>query len=162
MSRKLLVGAAAVALLVSAAHAYQGGDVILDKKDQLTEKDPLYKPDVTKFSAKVKADKIASELFKEITGNPHKVYTLKFKKGDKVVIELKSKTPGELDTVVIVEDGKKNILDFNDDIDENTLDSRLVWTAPADGDYRIIATCLLVLKGTKKYGDFTLKVEKAK
>jgi hypothetical protein len=87
---------------------------------------------------------------------------LKFKKGDKVVIEMTSKTPREIDTVVIVEDDKKNILDYNDDLDDSTLDSRLVWTAPADGDYRIIATCLLVEKGTKKYGDFTLKVAKAK
>jgi hypothetical protein len=155
MSRKLIVGAAAVALLVSAAHAYQGGDLILDKKDKLANTDDAYKPDLNNLSKKLKDDAFAAKFLQFIDGHPHKLYKVKFKKGDKVVIEMKSK---EMDSVVVVETAKKMILDFNDDDPAgNTLDSKLEFTAPDDGEYRIIATNL-----DKKAGDFHLTVAKAK
>jgi hypothetical protein len=155
MSRKLIVGAAAVVLLVSAAHAYQGGAVILDKKDKLADTDPGYKPDVNNLGPKLKDEKFAAKFLQFINGHPHKVYTVKFKKGDKVVIQMKSQ---DMDSVVVVETAKKMILDLNDDDPAgNTLDSKLEFTAPDDGEYRIIATNL-----DKKYGDFQLTVNKAK
>ena len=71
------------------------------------------------------------------------------------MIEQKS---DDFDSVVIVESSKKTVLAFNDDDPtRKTLDSRLEFTAPADDDYRIIATCLF-----KKYGNFQLTVNKAK
>jgi hypothetical protein len=153
MTRTLFVGATAFALLVSATQAYQGDDkLLLDKKDKLTEKDPGYMPNA-------KGD----PLLKFITGNPHKVYTLKLTKGQKLIIRLKSK---DIDCLVAVEDAKKNVVVYNDDDPEfngKVLDSRLDWTVPADGEYRIIATCTHELEAkANKYGNFHLTVEKAK
>jgi len=163
MMRTMFVGATALALLASgAARAHQGSDTLIDKKDQLTEKDPGYKPDLTKLSAKVKAVPQGDKFMAFIEGNPHKVYKLKLKKGDKIVIEMKSVKPENIDSVVIVEDSKKNVLDFNDDNpDGMTLDSKLVWTAPEDGEYSVIAT-VLHAQVQNKYGEYHLTVTKAK
>jgi hypothetical protein len=154
---RTLFGATALALLVCAAEAYQGGDLILDKKDKLTKDDPGWQPNA-------KGDL----LLKYITGNPHKVYTLKLMRGDKIVIRLKSKDK-LFDPVVALEDSKKNIIAYNDDEDykNKILDSKLVvtitWTrrVSSDGEYRIIATCSHEIVDNK-YGDFTLTVEKDK
>jgi len=156
MTRTLALAATTLLLLVSATIASQGGDTLLDKKEKLTEKDPGYKPgsDVDKLG-----DPNAQKYFQVITNNPHKVYTLKLKKGDKVVIEMKNASDDpKFDSLVIVEDSKKKVLAFNDDDPtRDTLDSRLEFTAPEDDEYRIIATVLF-----KKYGDFQLTVKKAK
>jgi hypothetical protein len=155
MLRILFVAATALALLVSAAEAYQGGDLILDKKDKFTKDDPGWQPNA-------KGD----PLLKFITGNPHKVYTLKLTKGDKLLIRMKSVKAKEIDTLVAIEDSKKNILAYNDDDPDQKgkgteLDSKLVFTVPEDGDYRIIATVTHELVANK-YGEFTLTVEKDK
>jgi hypothetical protein len=161
MSRTLIAGTAALVLLVSAVQAHHGGEVILDKKDKLTKDDPGYKPDLTKLGPNVKSDEIAPKLLKFITDNPHKSYSVKLKKGDKVIITMKSQG---LDSVVIVEDDKKNIVDLNDDDPDQmgkSLDSKLVFTAPSDGEFRVIATCLHAVV-MNKYGDYQLTIKKAK
>ena len=142
--------------------AIQGGEVVLDRKDQLTDKDPGYKPKTTNLGPNLMQNPVVPQLLQLIQGNPHKVYTLQFKKGDRVTIEMKSAIPQAIDPVVIVEDANKNILDLNDDNPEaKTLDSKLVWTAPADGQYRIIATTMqqIIMART---GEFQLTVTKAK
>jgi len=152
MSRKLFAAAAAFAVLLSAANAYQGGgDALLDKKDKLTDKDPGYKPDPSMLTNEL--DKIVA---KAVDGNAHKVFTVKLAKGDKVVIELKSK---DFDAVVAVENAARKVVAINDDdpAGKGTLDSRLEWTVPEAGDFRIVATCL-----DKQFGDFHLTVTKAK
>jgi hypothetical protein len=150
MLRALFAGATAFALLMCANFSSQaaGDKPILDKKDKLTDKDPTYKNSDPKVGV--------------VVGNPCKTYTLSFKKGDKVVIRLKSK---DFDSVVLVEDNKGKFLDGNDDDPDDPkkgYDSKLVWTAPNDGDYRIVATCLIHPGSMTKYGDFQLTVEKAK
>jgi WD40 repeat protein/tRNA A-37 threonylcarbamoyl transferase component Bud32 len=124
------------------------GEVLLDKKDRLTDNDPVYKPDIKDPGPDPK-------LLKFIDGNPHKVYTLALKKNDKIVIQQMSE---EIDSVVIVENAKNVVLALNDDDPAgNTLNSRLVWTVRADGEYRIIATCMTEVM-QNKYGSFQLIV----
>jgi hypothetical protein len=152
MMRAMVATAAALMILVSVVHAYAGEDELLNKKESLSDKDKGYKPG--KGADKLTAPD-AEMVFQLIKDNPHKVYKLKLKKGDKIVIQMKS---GDFDSVVVVEDSKNNVLAFNDDDPAGgTLDSKLEWTAPADDEYRIIGTCL-----DKKTGDYQLTVTKAK
>jgi hypothetical protein len=146
MNRVLPAGLTTLALLLAATTANAGDKALLDKKDKLTKADPGYKP--------------KDDVLKPIADNPHKVYTLKATKGDKLVIRMKS---SDVDSVVVVEDKDGKVLGFNDDDPDSkdgTLDSKLVWTVPDDGEYRIVATCLVGIRG--KFGDFHLTVEKAK
>jgi outer membrane lipoprotein-sorting protein len=154
MYRAMVATAVFVALFLGGVRVQAGGETLLEKKDSLKEDDKGYKPGTGTEKIDVP---FAAEIFKRITDTPHKVYKLKLKKGDKVVIEMHSK---DMDSVVVVEDSKMTVLGLNDDDPDGggTLDSRLVWTAPADDEYRIIATNL----DKKKAGDFTLKVSKAK
>jgi hypothetical protein len=153
MLRAMLATAACVTLLISWAYAHAGADDLLNKKDSLKEDDKGYKPGkgVDKLT-----EPDAEAVFKGITDSPHKVYKLKLKKGDKLVIEMKSTN---LDSVVVVENSKKTVLAFNDDDPDGggTLDSKLAWTVPEDDEYRIIATNL-----DKNTGDFHLTVSKTK
>jgi formylglycine-generating enzyme required for sulfatase activity len=122
--------------------------IVLDKKDSLTEKDPGWIPSDAKG------------ILKLVSGNPHKVYTLKLTKGDKLLIQLKS-VDSKIDPLVALEDSKKNLIAYNDDdLANKVLDSKLVVTIPEDGEYRIIATCVHLFR--KKHGDFHLTVEVAK
>jgi formylglycine-generating enzyme required for sulfatase activity len=132
--------------------AYEGGTTLLDKRDSLTDKDSGWIP----------VDPKGDRLLKLISGNPHKVYTLKLMKGDKLVIRLRSKDKN-FDPLVALEDFKKNIIAYNDDEDykNNVLNSKLVVTIPDDGEYRIIATCSHEAI-QNKHGDFRLTVEKTK
>jgi WD40 repeat protein len=132
------------------------GQILVDKKDSLTEKDPGYMPNTKDLDPRLKG---FVQLLNSINGHPHKVYTLKLNKDDKVVIQQMS---NEIDSVVVVEDAKNNILALNDDDPgvKNTLDSKLVWTVPADGEYRIIATCMTEVRPSK-YGNFRLTVTKS-
>jgi len=129
---------------------YQGGTIVLDKKDSLTEKDSGWIPSNPK----------GDPTLKIVSGNPHKVYTLKLMKGDKILIRLKS-NDRKIDPLVALEDSKNNLIAYNDDdAANNTLDSKLVVTIPEDGEFRIIATCVHLFR--KKHGDFHLTVEKTK
>jgi hypothetical protein len=99
-------------------------------------------------------------ILRLVSGNPHKAYTLTLKKGDEIVIRLKSHDM-KIDPLVALEDSRNNLIAYNDDDPANkTLDSRLAVTIPEDGEYRIIATCVHLLRS--KHGDFHLTVEKAK
>jgi hypothetical protein len=131
----------------------QGGTIVLDKKDSLTEKDSGWIP------SNLKGD----PTLKLISGNPHKVYTLKLMKGDKILIRLKS-ADKKIDPVVALEDSRNNLMAYNDDEDNanRILDSKLVVTIPEDGEYRIIATCFSHEVIPNKHGDFHLTVEKTK
>jgi len=152
MNRAMFATTACAFLLLSGALAYAGEGTLLDKKDSLTEKDKGYTPGKGTDQIKVP---FAQEIFKAITDHPHKVYKLKLKKDDKVVIQMKS---DDMDSVVVVEDSKNTVLGLNDDDPAGgTLDSRLEWTAPADDEYHIIATNL-----NNKHGKFQLTVSKAK
>ncbi len=137
--------------MAAAAHAHLDDETILEKKESLTDKDKGYKPGsgVDKL-----ADQGAAQLFEQITDNPFKVYKIKLKKGDKLLIQIKST---ELDPVVVIEDSKNKVLAFNDDDPNGGTDSRLEWTVPADEEYRIIATCF-----EKAFGAYELTVVKTK
>jgi hypothetical protein len=149
----MIAAAACVTLLVSGVGAFQGGDTLLSKKDSFADNDKGYQPG--KEVDKLK-EPFAKEFFMAITDAPHKVYKLRLKKGDKVEIQMKST---DVDSVVVVENSKNVVLAFNDDDPSGgTLNSRLVWTAPENDEYNIIATNLR----KKKSGNYELTVTKAK
>jgi len=129
----------------------QGGTIVFDKKDSLTEKDSGWIPNNPQ----------GDRVLKNVSGNPHKVYTLKLMKGDKILIRLKS-ADKKIDPVVALEDSRNNLIAYNDDEDNENkiLDSRLVVTIPEDGEYRIIATCFSHVVIPNKHGAFHLTVEK--
>ena len=86
---------AALPLASPKASPDQGDTIVLDKKDSLTEKDSGWIPSNP------------TGILKLISGNPHKVYTLKLMKGDKIVVRLKSNDM-KIDPLVALEDSKKN------------------------------------------------------
>src|SRR5262245_45785186 len=150
--RAIVATAVGAVLFFAGADLQAGGKERLSKTDSLKEGDKGYTPG--KGVDKLK-EEFAPQIAKAITDNPHKVYKLKLKKGDKIVINMKSK---DMDSVVVVEDSKNTVLGLNDDDPAgNTLDSKLEFTAPGDDEYRIIATNL-----DKKHGDFQLTVSKVK
>src|SRR5262249_2171760 len=141
--RAMVATAVGAVLFFSVTVLQAGGQELLNKKDSLKEGDKGYTPG--KGVEKVK-DKFAEPILKAVTDHPHKVYKLKLKKGDRIVIDMKSKG---MDSVVVVEDSKNTVLGVNDDDPAGgTLDSKLEFTAPGDDEYRIIATNL-----DKKHGD---------
>jgi hypothetical protein len=150
MSRLVVIGITSLLIFVSTGQAFQnGGDVLLDKKDSLTDKDPAYRPDT-----KGLPDGVEEELVQQVQGHAHKVYTLKLTKGDKLVIEVRS---DDLDPVVGVEDAGKKILAMNDDDSAGgTTDSKLEWTVPSTAEFRIVVTCFELSTGS-----FSLTVKKA-
>jgi len=88
--------------------------------------------------------------------NPSNVHELKMAKDQTVVIRLNS---DKFDAVLIVEDSAKTELAFNDDDDDDragTVNSKLVFTAPKDDTYRIIATCF-----DNEVGSYELIIEPA-
>jgi hypothetical protein len=80
------------------------------------------------------------------TGSYAKVHVMTLKKGQTIVIDLESgdgnpiPKPGFFDTWLRVEDSTGKQLAYNDDISSSNYNSRLAFTAPADGDYRLIVT----------------------
>lgn len=71
--------------------------------------------------------------------SPFKVHEFKMKAKSVYVIDLSSK---DFDSVLRIEDSKEKNLAVNDDFNPPNLDSRLVFKAPKDDTYRIIATNL--------------------
>jgi tetratricopeptide (TPR) repeat protein len=67
-----------------------------------------------------------------------RVYQVKMQAGEVYLIDLES---GAFDTLLRVHDGQGKLLAENDDIAyPANLNSRLLFTAPADGTYRLVAT----------------------
>jgi hypothetical protein len=154
MIRHFSAAAAIILVLVCVGQAATDDEVVLDKKASLKADDPGYKPTAG-------VDKLTAEdtqvVFQAINNNPHQIFTLKLKKGDKMLFEVKST---EIDPVVIVEDSKKTVLAFNDDDPAGgTTDSRLEWTAPADDEYRII---VVAFGDDQRTGAYHLKATKNK
>jgi len=101
-----------------------------------------------KVEGKLSNDDPKDKLLKK---SPSKAYDYKMKSGTIYVIDLKSKA---FDAVLRLEDPKGKQVAINDDAPgEKTLDSRIVYKAPAEGTYKIVATSL-----DSKAGDFVLTV----
>ena len=83
-----------------------------------------------------------------------RVHTVTLESGQPYRIDLQ----GKFDTVLRVEDAKKNPLMVNDDIRPGDLNSRLVFVATRKETYRIIVTSV----DPGEVGDYTLAVEKRK
>jgi hypothetical protein len=64
-------------------------------------------------------------------------FPVEMKAGKTYVIEM---TSPQFDTYLRLEDGEGNVVDENDDISKDNLNSRKTNTAPADGSYRVLAT----------------------
>jgi thiol-disulfide isomerase/thioredoxin len=86
--------------------------------------------------------------------HPSNVHEIKLTKGESVVIRLNS---NQFDAYLIVQDSAKKELAFNDDDpDEGTLNSKLIFTAPKDDTYLLVATSL-----DNKVGKYELIIEAA-
>jgi serine/threonine protein kinase/cytochrome c-type biogenesis protein CcmH/NrfG len=66
-----------------------------------------------------------------------KVHEIKMTAGETYVIDMESKA---FDTFLKLEDAQGKLLAENDDISPTNRNSRIVFTAPTDGRYRVIAT----------------------
>jgi len=141
-----LLGPTVVLLAALAAVSFQGTGARAD--------DDKKKPDETKQ----KEDgtlRVEGELTKDdpkdkaIKQSPAKTYDYEIKKGAIVVIDLKS---AAFDSYLRLENPSGKQVAANDDAEPNTLDSRIVYKAPAAGTYKIVATCL----PEGKVGKFTL------
>jgi serine/threonine-protein kinase len=82
-------------------------------------------------------------------------HTLKLQAGKIVVIDMESP---QFDTYLRLEDDKGKVLGENDDISAENLNSRLVFTVPRDGAYRIIATSYQ----QRGQGNYTLTIREFK
>lgn len=80
---------------------------------------------------------------------PGKVHAVEFKAGKVYVIDLISQ---QFDCYLLLQDAKGTILDQNDDGGDN-LNSRIRFTAPADGTFRLVATSF-----NGQNGAYTLRV----
>jgi len=69
--------------------------------------------------------------------NKEQVHEVKLTAGNTCIIDLQS---SQFDTYLRLEDDKGKILDENDDISKDNLNSRIIFTPETDGVYRIIAT----------------------
>src|SRR5262245_12682912 len=95
-----------------------------------------------KTEGKLTADDPKDKLLKN---SPHKVHEYKMAAGKIDIIDRSSK---DFDSVLRLEDPSGKQVAINDDASPGTLDSRIVYKAPKDGTYKIIATCLDAKPGT--------------
>src|SRR5580700_11253198 len=66
-----------------------------------------------------------------------KIYKIKLSEGNAYRIDLNSK---DFDAVLRLEDAKGKEVAFNDDYEQNNLDSRILYFARKSGEYRVIVT----------------------
>ena len=130
--------------LLSGANVRAGGEKpketpksgpLLAKEDELTDADE-------------------KDTHPQLTTSPRKVYAIKLAEGKTYQIDLKSK---DFDAVLRLEDSTGKEVAFNDDFQQGSLDSRIVYTATKGGEYKIIATCL-----DQKTGKFKLTAAEGK
>ncbi len=91
--------------------------------------------------------------------SPYKAYPVQLKKGTTYIVDMVKKKAGDsLDPYLYLENPTKQIVAQDDDSggDRN---ARIVFRAPADGEYRIIASCLTPQGSV---GDYTLTVRTVK
>ncbi len=138
-----LVGFAGALLLgATTTQAVQGDKVYEVRNDGL------------KIDGKLDANDKRDDVRK---GSYAKVYLVKLQKDKTYTIRLNSPDTKALDPYLRVEDaGKKQLASNDDDPDGmGDLNSRLDFTAPQDGTYRIIATTF----GSNQTGDFALLIK---
>jgi eukaryotic-like serine/threonine-protein kinase len=93
---------------------------------------------VEKLHTQVRAAYIETEHKGELTAKqPEQPHPIKMAARKTYVIDMAS---AEFDTYLRLEDAKGKVLAENDDISETNQNSRIVFTAPVDGPYRIVAT----------------------
>lgn len=93
-------------------------------------------------------------------------FPITLKKGDAIRLEVRARRLGsELDSFLAVADEKGKVLASNDDLANTTKDSQLIFTAPADGNFKVQVRDLLnrggngfnyALVATKESPDFTV------
>jgi hypothetical protein len=95
-----------------------------------------------------------------VKDHPHKVLTIHLKKGDAVIIRLLSE---QFDPVLVIEDANKKVLAYNDDdpTAKQTLNSRVDFIAPDDGEFRIVCVALGPPVRAQLTGDFQLLVHRS-
>jgi hypothetical protein len=118
--------------------AWAGGDA-KDKKDKDVE---------LKVDGKLTEDDAVDKLFKR----PHKLHELNAKKDVDYVIDLTSEA---FDPLLRLENPKGKMIAINDDANQKTLDSLIVFKAGEDGVFRIIAAAYNL-----KTGDYKLRVRR--
>ena len=70
--------------------------------------------------------------------NQKHAHALEMKAGTTYVLDMESPA---FDTFLILEDANGSPVAWNDDISHTNLNSRVIYTAPTTGTYRLIATC---------------------
>jgi hypothetical protein len=113
---------------------------VLKKEDSLGANDPKY---------------MNPMVFRKA---PHKFYVMKMKAGQTYVIDMVRKGNSTLDPYLYVENAKGNVLASDDD-GGGFPNARIMFRAPEDGMYRIIASALSDNSGT---GDYVLTVRGTK
>jgi hypothetical protein len=103
---------------------------------------------VFKVEGKLAKDDPADRIRKD---NPHKVHQYRMKAGSIQVITLLSKNPRELDNYLRIEDSAGKSLAEDDD-SAGFPNARIIFKAPKDDTYRIIATAYTGV------GDYTLTI----
>ena len=93
-------------------------------------------------------------------------FPITLKKGDAIRLEVRARRLGsELDSFLAIADEKGKVLASNDDLANTTKDSQLIFTAPADGNFKVQVRDLLnrggngfnyALVATKETPDFTV------
>ena len=136
MRRLVFLGLAGLMLLPAA----RAGDD-QEKKDG--------KEDAFKIEGKLTKDDPADTILKR---SPHKVHDFKMKAGAIYVIDMVSKDPKLLDAYLRLEDSSGKNLAMDDD-SGGFPNARILFKAPKDDTYRIIATAY------SGDGDYTLKVK---
>jgi hypothetical protein len=134
--KRLIVLSLAGLVLVPAAWAADG-------KDKKNGDDKVFK-----VEGKLAKDDPADRIRK---GNPHKVHEYRMKAGSIHVITLVSKNPRELDNYLRLEDSAGTGLAEDDD-SGGFPNARIIFKAPRDDTYRLIATAY------SGVGDYTLTV----
>lgn len=97
-------------------------NALMDVKAELTANDPMFKAD---FASRPH----------------HKSFDLKVKANEYYVIDMKEPERGKLDSYLYLLDSKGKVVRSDDD-SGGFPSARIVFQAPADGEYRIIATGL--------------------
>ena len=136
MRRLVFLGLAGLMLLPAA----RAGDD-KDKKDA--------KDDAFKIEGKLTKDDPADKVLKR---SPHKAHDFKMKAGAIYLIDMVSKDPKVLDAFLRLEDSAGKNLAMDDD-SGGYPNARILFKAPKDDTYRIIATAY------SGDGDYTLKVK---
>ena len=112
--------------------------------------------DVSAFEQHVRAAFLETQANGALSAQePRKTYNLRWSAGVTYVIDLES---SHFDAFLRLEDADGKKIADNDDIAEDNLDARLIFTPPSDGVYRLVASSY----EDRGVGAFTLRIREVR